>query len=99
MRGRRGLHQGALDDGTKGCTELKPPIGKFGEREGGKEFGSRWKSVVEDRAKGGEVQIEVRGRLGGNVAHVGGSLFRAGEGVWFEVRGGREFSLLLRTCI
>jgi hypothetical protein len=48
-------------------------------------------AVIEDgvdiwqgRAKGGEVQMKARVRLGGSLV----SLFRAREGVWFEVREG-----------
>jgi len=75
-----------VDDGMKGPIRLKlSPHREVWFEVGWEEV---WLEVEEDiqpviqdggdvrqgRAKVGEVQIEVRGRLGGNVAQVGGSL-------------------------
>ena len=88
-----------LDDGMKVPIRLKlPPYREVWFGVGWEEVwleveeGSQPVDIWQGRAKGGDVQMEVRGRLGGNVAQgvwfEGKSLFRAKEGVWFEVREG-----------
>ena len=70
-----------LDDGMKGLIRLKSPHKEvwFEVEVGSQPVIGDGVDIRQGRAKGGEVEIEVRGRLGGNVAQVRVSLVEVGR--------------------